>query len=251
MLEVRNLSVNYGKRPILRNVSFSVLEGQWLMIVGPNGAGKSTLIGAIAQSVPFDGQVILDGEDARRMKPARRARKMGVLMQNHSLSYGFTVEEIVRLGRYAYAASPFSPRTDEDEMAFREAVRLTGLEPLLTRSALAVSGGELQRSFLAQLLCQNPGIMLLDEPTNHLDLKYQREIFSLVRDWLRAPGRAVVSVAHDLSLARTYGTHALLLKDGNIVSSGKMETALTPENLSDVYEMDVAGWMRELFQCWN
>lgn len=251
MLEVRGLSVAYGKKTILRNVSFSVAEGQWLMIAGPNGAGKSSLISAISQSVPFEGQVLLDGEDARRMKPARRARKMGVLMQSHSLSYGFTVEEIVRLGRYAYAASPFSPRTDEDEAAFREAVRLTGLEPLLNRSALAVSGGELQRAFLAQLLCQNPGIMLLDEPTNHLDLKYQREIFSLVQKWLSEPGRAVVSVVHDLSLARTYGTHALLMKDGDVVADGRIETALKPGTLSDVYEMDVSGWMRALFQCWR
>lgn len=251
MLEVRNLSAGYGKKQILKNVSFSVSEGQWLMIAGPNGAGKSTLVSAIAQSMPYEGQVLLSGEDARRMKPARRARMMGVLMQSHSLSYGFTVEEIVRLGRYAYAASPFSARTDEDEEAFSEAVRLTGMEPFLKRSALAVSGGELQRAFLAQLLCQNPKIMILDEPTNHLDLKYQRDIFSLVKQWLTKPGRAVVSVVHDLSLARAYGTHALLLSCGNTVASGAIETVLTPENLSDVYEMDVADWMRGLMKRWE
>ena len=251
MLEIKNLSVFYGKKQVVRDVSVSVSEGQWLMIAGPNGAGKSTLISAAAQSTPYKGQVRLLGEDARRMKPASRARKMGVLMQNHSLSYGFTVEEIVRLGRYAYAASPFSARTDEDEQAFREAVQLTGLEPLLNRSVLAVSGGELQRAFLAQLLCQNPRIMLLDEPTNHLDLKYQKEIFSLVLKWLRTPGRAVVSVVHDLSLARAYGTHALLLNRGETVASGPIETALTNGNLSDVYGMDVADWMRGLLARWS
>lgn len=250
MLEVKNLSVRYGRTEIVKNVSFTVREGEWLMIAGPNGAGKSTIVRALAQNVPYTGSIVMDGNDVKTMKPAARARQMGVLMQSHSLNYGFTVEEIVRLGRYAHNTSLFSANTREDEAAINEALEITGLTPLRNQSVLTVSGGEMQRAFLAQLLCQNPRLMILDEPTNHLDLKYQKQIFALVKTWLEAPGRAVISVVHDLSLARACGTHALLLNEGKAYAQGEIQTVLTAQNLNAVYEMDVGDWMRGMLSQW-
>ena len=116
---------------------------------------------------------------------------------------------------------------------------------------LTLSGGELQRTFLAQVFAQNPQVLILDEPANHLDLIYQKHIFSLVKDWLKEPGRAVLSVVHDLSLARRYGTHALLLHGGKCIAQGRMREVLTPENLDKVYGMDVYKWMRELLGQWD
>lgn len=251
MLEVKNLSVTLGGTQILEDVSFSAHEGQWLMILGPNGAGKSTIVNAISGGVPYTGEVRLDGENVRRMKPRARARRLGVLSQNHHISYAFTVEEIVRMGRYAHARSPFSPHGEGDEAAFLDAVEKTGLTGFLKQSMLTVSGGEMQRAFLAQLLCQDPRLMLLDEPTNHLDPKYQKQIFDLVRRWVAQSGRCVVSVVHDLSLARAYGTHALLLKDGRVRAFGDMRAVLTDEHLRQVYDMDVCGWMRTLYEGWT
>ena len=117
-------------------------------------------------------------------------------------------------------------------------------------SMLTLSGGETQRTFLAQVFAQNPQVLILDEPANHLDLKYQQQIFSLIREWLKEPGRAVMSVVHDLSLARKYGTHALLMHHGEAVARGTAEDVLTPENLRRVYDMDVYGWMREMLAQW-
>lgn len=250
MLEVRNLSVRYGHAEILRDVSFSVAPGQWWMIVGPNGAGKSTIVRALAQNAPYTGTILLNGENARRLSPARRARDMGILMQNHALNYAFTVDQIVRLGRYAHGGF-LSSRAADDEARVDEALRLTGLTAQRHQSALTVSGGELQRAFLAQLMCQNPRLMVLDEPANHLDLKYQKEIFSLVRAWLNEPGRAVISVVHDLSMARALGTHALLISQGRVMALGRADQVLTNENLNAVYEMDVAAWMRGLLGQWQ
>ena len=169
MLDVKNLSVTLGGARILEDVSFTAREGQWLMILGPNGAGKSTIVNAISGGVPYTGEVRLDGENVHRMKPRVRARKLGVLSQKHHVSYAFTVEEIVRMGRYAHARGLFSPRSGEDEAHFLDAVEKTGLSGFLNQSVLTVSGGEMQRAFLAQLLCQYPRLMLLDEPTNNLD----------------------------------------------------------------------------------
>ena len=131
------------------------------------------------------------------------------------------------------------------------ALSLTGLTNLRHASVLTLSGGELQRTFLAQVFAQNPQILILDEPANHLDLKYQQHIFSLISDWLKTPGRAVISVVHDLSLARKYGTHAVLMNQGKNISQGKIDEVLTQDNLKTVYDMDVYGWMREMLEQWR
>ena len=114
-----------------------------------------------------------------------------------------------------------------------------------------LSGGEQQRVFLAQVLAQDPALMILDEPANHLDLPFQQELFSLVSEWLKAPGRAVITVLHDLSLARLYGTQALLLKAGRPVAQGPAGEVLTRENLRQVYGMDVFAWMQDMLAGWQ
>ena len=128
---------------------------------------------------------------------------------------------------------------------------MTGLAHLRHASVLTLSGGELQRTFLAQVFAQNPQILILDEPANHLDLVYQKHIFSLIGEWLKTPGRAVLSVVHDLSLARRYGTHAVLMDHGRSVAQGTIPETLTGENLQTVYGMDVCGWMREMYAQWQ
>jgi len=132
-----------------------------------------------------------------------------------------------------------------------KALELTGLNELSEQSVLTLSGGELQRTFLAQLLAQNPEIMLLDEPANHLDLIYQRQVFSLVAEWINKTGRSVISVVHDLSLAKKYGTHALLLNKGEVYKYGSTDDVLTRENLEAVYGLDVFGWMNEIHELWR
>lgn len=251
MLEVKNLSVRYGDYLILDRVNFSVQTGDWLMLVGPNGAGKSTLAGAVAQGVPYTGTIALEGRDMRTFGPRERARAMGVLTQSHSVGYAFTVEEVVRLGRYAYGGGPLGSARQEDEDQVNRALALTGLEPFRRQSVLTVSGGELQRTFLAQIFAQNPRLLILDEPTNHLDLIYQRQVFALLKDWLAQGNRALVSVVHDLSLAKAYGTRALLLNRGRQAALGAAAEVLTREGLEAVYGMDVYAWMRTLLSQWQ
>ena len=251
MLEVKDLTVRYGDLTIVDKLSFSVEAGQWLMIVGPNGAGKSTALNAVTQGAPYTGQVLFDGADVRRKRPAELARCMGVLMQNHFVSYSFTVEEVAALGRYAYSAGFLSGRDREDKDAVEAALQLTGMAEQRRQSVLTLSGGELQRTFLAQVFAQDPRLLLLDEPTNHLDLVYQKQVFGLIREWLKTPGRAVVSVVHDLSLARAYGTQALLMDHGRAVARGSVDEVLSPEHLDPVYHMDVYAWMRHMLEQWK
>ena len=182
---------------------------------------------------------------------SRLARKIGVLAQKNNVGYAYTVEEVVGLGRYAYKSGLFSGRDDDGKAAVEKALEMTGLSDLRHASMLTLSGGETQRVFLAQVFAQDPQVLILDEPANHLDLKYQQHIFSLIRDWLKEPGRAVLSVVHDLSLARKYGTHAILLDHGKTISRGLIDDVMTPENLKQVYGMDVYAWMKDMLSQWE
>lgn len=251
MLDIQNLSVRYGDAVILDDVNFRVDSGQWLMIVGPNGAGKSTIVSAISGGAPYSGQITCMGKDIKAYRPREIARIIGVLSQQFAVSYSFTVAEIVRLGRYAHFEGIFAGASSRDEKAIARAIELTGMEPFLNQSALTLSGGELQRTFLAQLFAQEPSLLILDEPTNHLDLVYQKQVFALVGEWLKTQGRAVISVVHDLSLARAYGTNALLLHEGKVVSCGAVRDVLSAENLNNVYQMDVFAWMSAMLAQWH
>lgn len=251
LLDVKNLTVRYGSLTIANDVSFSLDEGDWLMIVGPNGAGKSTVINAVSQGAPYTGEVRVLDRDVKRLRPQELARLVGVLAQTHAMGYGFTVDSVVRLGRYAYAPGLFSGGRDEDERMVQRALELTGMTRFADHNVLTLSGGELQRTFLAQLFAQNPKVLLLDEPTNHLDLVYQKQVFGLIAEWIKLPGRAVISVVHDLSLARAYGTKALLLDSGKTAAYGAPEDVFSPEQLNKAYAMDVAAWMRSMLAQWQ
>ena len=166
------------------------------------------------------------------------------------MGYSFTVREVVGLGRYAYRKGLLGGTDEEKEDMVDQALAMTGLTRLQDQSVLALSGGELQRTFLAQLFAQDPQVLILDEPTNHLDLIYQKQIFALIRDWLKEKGRAVISVVHDLSLARAYGSRALLLRSGKVIAAGEIRDVFAQEALREAYSMDVYAWMRQMLQQW-
>ena len=236
ILRIDHLGVSFGQTLVFQDVSFELNEGDWLIMVGPNGSGKSTLVRAISGAVPYSGTIsYLDG-DIRRLRPGELARNIVVLAQNHYVGYAFTVREVVRLGRYAYKRHNGDP---EGESRIRRALELTGMDVLADKSVLHLSGGELQRVFLAQLFAQDPRVLILDEPTNHLDLIYQKQVFELVSEWRREPGRAVISVVHDLSLARAYGTQALLLYEKHVLAQGSIDRVFDPACLNTAYGMEM------------
>lgn len=251
MLHVSHLTVAYGDHVVVRDVSLDLAQGQWLMLVGPNGAGKSTLLRAVSQGIPSTGEIRLMGQDVRTIRPQQLARQLGLLSQHNSVGYAYTVEEVVSLGRYAHTRGLFSHRDSHGSAAIEHALEVTGLTALRHASVLTLSGGELQRTFLAQIFAQEPQLLLLDEPANHLDLIYQKQLFELIAQWLKTPGRAVLSVVHDLSLARRYGSHALLMHQGECVSQGDVRHVLTRSHLQSVYQMDVYQWMQQLLSPWQ
>ena len=230
MLELENVVFRYSRRaePVLRGVSLTLNDGEIGILLGKNGAGKTTLLSClIGTAKPQRGKIKLQKNCRLAMLPQR---PQALFTQDDVLS------DLLEVG------------TETDARAWAEKLELTGL---LDRHPFDLSGGELQRAALCKLLLRNADVLLLDEPTNHLDLVYQKQIFSLVREWLSKGGRAVVSVVHDLSLARMYGSRGVLLDHGKIAAAGEAADVFAPETLNAVYRMDVADWMRTMLSQWE
>ncbi len=251
MLEIEGLSVKIGERKILDNVSFSLVEHDIFIVMGPNGAGKTTLFKAIMGVIPHDGKVWLNKTDIKTINNKELAKTIGVLTQKHQLQFAHTVYDVVSLGRYAYQKGIFSSLEKEDKKRIDESLELTGIYNIKDQSVLTLSGGELQRTFLAQLFAQNPGILILDEPTNNLDLQYQIAIFDIIKEWVKGKNRAVLAAVHDLNTAYSYGNKALLINEGRVYVKGAVNEVLTRENLRDIYKVDVIDWMQNLLKYWE
>ena len=254
MLQIDNLQVKYRDRTALDKIGFTLKSGQWMMIVGPNGAGKTTLLNAVTQGIEWSGEIRYMGRTIREWDSKALARQIGVLSQTNYVNEPFTVREVVELGRYAHRGGIFGNRDEEGTKKIRDAMDRTGILPLADKPVTQLSGGELQRVFLAQLFAQDPSLLILDEPTNHLDLVYQKQIFELIGIWLHKDQdrpRAVLCVVHDLSMARAYGTDAVLLADGRMIRAGRIEEVFTEEALQTAYGTDVCGWMREMGRLWQ
>lgn len=250
LLNVSHLSVSRQGKAIVHDVSLSLDPGSILMLVGPNGAGKSTLLSALSGVLPYSGHVEIRGEDLRSMSRQKIALAIGLLMQRNSGSFDYTVEDIVRLGRYASRRNPFVRSGLSDEKV-EEALAFTGMESLRMHSMYTLSGGEMQRAFLAQVFAQDPDVLLLDEPANHLDFLYQKDIFSLIDRWRHQENKAVLCVVHDLALARKYADSVMLLHEGRCAAAGRPDDVFSSPVLEQVYGMDVHAWMDSLYSLWQ
>ncbi len=220
LLDVKNLAVRFGEKTIVDDVGFSLEEGQWLMIVGPNGAGKSTIINAVSQGTPYTGEVQLLGKDVRRYRAHELAKLVGVLAQTHTMGYGFTVGSVVRLGRYAYAPGLFSSGHAEDEDAVAHALSLTGLTQIADQNVLTLSGGELQRTFLAQLFAQNPRVLLLDEPAAGMNPTETGELLDCIKLVRERFNIAILLIEHDMSLVMRICERIIVIDYGITIASG-------------------------------
>ena len=234
MLNAENLTVRYGAYTAVSRLSFTLEEGQWLMLVGPNGAGKSSLISAIAQCVPYEGTIRLEGKNLRDFRPAELARKIGVLSQQHTVSYGYTVEEIVSLGRYAHQHWLLGRRDEKGTDAIEQSLEKTGMTALRNKSLLELSGGEVQRAFLAQVFAQEPEILLLDEPAAGMNPAETWSLLEFIQR-INKSGHTIVVIEHDMKFVMNLCDYIMVLSFGEKICEGTPDVVKNDKKVQEAY----------------
>ncbi len=224
----------YGGADVVHDVDLEVGAGEAIGLIGPNGAGKSTLVRLLTGIVvPTAGSALLDGRSLRRWRRRELAARLAVVPQSAELPAGFTVEELVGMGRTPHLGL-FGRERQRDFEAIERALSATDTAELRGRPASGLSGGERQRVVLARALAQEPDYLLLDEPTNHLDLRYQVELLRLARRQVDG-GLGALFVLHDLNLAARACDRLVVVRSGRVVASGTPSAVLEPGLMERVY----------------
>ena len=229
IIKCENVSVVRGETTILQDVSLQANQGELIAILGPNGAGKSTLLGVLAGDlIPNSGTVNFGGDQISSLTKRELALRRAVLPQQVTVSFPFSVEEVVEMGR-----GPKQTGTDQDliEMAMK---RVDVLE-MRSRLYRSLSIGEQARVSMARILAQDTPLLLLDEPTAVLDIGQQEKLMRIVRS-LVDDGRTVIAVFHDLNVAMSFADRVVLLQKGKQVATGAPRETMTAETLSNIYE---------------
>jgi iron complex transport system ATP-binding protein len=230
------VTVAYDGVDVVHDASMTLRPGQVTVLVGPNGSGKSTLLRTIARlQRPRTATLTLDGDtDGLALTPREFSRHVALLTQGRPTPSGLTVRDVVEFGRYPYRGR-WGRADPGGRAAVDRALALTGVAAFAERGAEHLSGGQLQRVWLAGCLAQETGVLLLDEPTTYLDLRYQVELLDLMRDLADDHGIAVGAVLHDLDQAAAVADRIVLLHEGRVIADGDPADVLTPQRLTDTY----------------
>ncbi|WP_453985894.1 ABC transporter ATP-binding protein [Brevibacterium casei] len=242
-LQAAGLHLGYERRPVVHDVSLSIAPGRVTALIGPNGSGKSTVLRSLARLHPIDSggvSVTVDGATTPSTALSARefARVVTLLSQSRPHPSGLSVHDVVAFGRHPHRRR-FAALSPADRAAIDKALTLTGTEHMAERPVDQLSGGELQRVWLATCLAQDTGVLLLDEPTNHLDLRYQAEILDLMRELADDHHTAIGVVLHDLGHAAAVADHVVLLSRGRVRAAGACESVFTAEVLTEVYGLPI------------
>lgn len=236
-LVMEGATLAYESREIARDLSLTVHPGSFTVIIGPNACGKSTSLRALANLLrPRAGAITLDGRDIHRMPSRDLARRLGLLPQSASAPEGISVADLVTRGRYPHQ-SMFSRWSAEDEQAVAEALEVTGMTDLSSRSVDELSGGQRQRAWVALVLAQRTDLMLLDEPTTFLDIAHQISLLDLFAE-LNARGRTLVAVLHDINHAARYASDLVVMREGGIYAQGRPAEVISSQMLAEVFGIE-------------
>ena len=230
-VKVKNLRFNIDKKEILKDITLEVPKGSFVGVIGPNGSGKSTLLKNIYRLYkPSSGHIYIDNKDLSKMKDKECAREIAVLAQESTSQFDFTVEQIVKMGRYPYK-SIFEDYSKKDIQIVKDMLKKVGLEKYTKRSFSNLSGGEKQRTLIARALVQDADFLVLDEPTNHLDIGYQIQLMDLVKSL----EITTLSAIHDMNIAAMYCDYLIVMKDGQIQDFGTVKEVINEKMLKDVF----------------
>jgi iron complex transport system ATP-binding protein len=246
-IEVCGVSVGYAVgRSALQDINFAVKKGEICAVLGPNGAGKSTLVKVISgRLAPRQGHVNILGEPLAGLERRAIAQKIAVVPQTSDVAPGFSVRDVVMMGRAPHQGAWMRPSA-RDEKATARAIACCELEDLRDRPVAELSGGEQQRVAMARALAQEAPVLLLDEANAHLDVRHFIALSELVHREVRERDLACLMVLHDLNAAAQYADRIALLKAGRLVAHGTIEEVMTYRRLKEVFEAELFVGVNEL-----
>lgn len=252
-LSVSNLRFSYGEREVLRGIQGDFYQGTFYGIAGPNGSGKTTMLKLLAglKTSKTSSAIQLLEKPLSTYSRLEMAKHIAYVPQMFDIPYAYTIEEVVKMGRYPYTHDQRTKGKDHEIVAY--ALQKTQLFDMKDRLVNALSGGELQRVIIARAIAQDTDIILLDEPISHLDIHYQRDLVHLMKKLCQEEDKTIIAVLHDLNITMNHCDHLFLLKDGQIVKQGEPAQVLTSETVAQAYGIDVSILMQDdqRFITWN
>jgi len=236
MIELRNVTKKYDGIPVVDRVSLTIEKGTVTSFIGPNGAGKSTLLAIISRLLRQDGgEVIIDGIPIEKWGSSELARRISILKQSNQVNLRLTIRELVSFGRFPYSQGHL---TAGDWAAVDQALAYMKLTDIQHKYLHQLSGGQLQRAYIAMVIAQDTDYILLDEPLNNLDMRHAVDIMKTLRALVQDLGKTVVTVIHDINFASCYSDCIVVMDQGRIACSGGPQRIIDRSVLCDVYELD-------------
>ncbi|AUZ37255.1 MULTISPECIES: petrobactin ABC transporter ATP-binding protein YclP [Bacillus] len=237
MVEVKNVSKQYGGKVVLEETSVTIQKGKITSFIGPNGAGKSTLLSIMSRLIKKDsGEIYIDGQEIGSCDSKELAKKMSILKQANQINIRLTIKDLVSFGRFPYSQGRL---TEEDWVHINQALSYMKLEDIQDNYLDQLSGGQCQRAFIAMVIAQDTDYIFLDEPLNNLDMKHSVEIMKLLKRLVKELGKTIVIVIHDINFASVYSDYIVALKNGRIVKEGPPEKIIETSVLEEIYDMTI------------
>ncbi|TQR21527.1 ABC transporter ATP-binding protein [Psychrobacillus vulpis] len=245
MIQVKEITKYFGKKPVVDNVSVNIQPGKITSFIGPNGAGKSTLLSMVSRLLDADtGEVLLDKSDVRKWKSDEFSKRISILKQSNYMNVRLTIRELVSFGRFPYSKGRLNA---EDIKMVDQAIEYMNLKDLENNYLDELSGGQRQRAFIAMVIAQDTEYILLDEPLNNLDMKHSVQIMKILRKLVTELGKTVVIVLHDINFASVYSDYIVALKNGRVVKDGPTHEIINSNALKEIYDMDIP--IQEMNSC--
>jgi len=236
MIEIKNISKNYGEKKVVDNVSFNIEKGKITSFIGANGAGKSTILSMIARLSPMDsGNVVINGKDLKEWNTKELSKTLSILKQSNNINVKLTIRELVSFGRFPYCEGNLKK---EDEEIVNKAIDYMQLKDIENKYIDELSGGQKQRAFIAMIIAQDTEYILLDEPLNNLDMKHSVEMMKLLRKMVDDLGKTIIIVIHDINFASCYSDNIVALKHGKLVADDTTMNIIQEDVLNNIFDMD-------------
>lgn len=237
MIEIKNVSKRFGEKLVVSEIKLPITENKLTAFIGPNGAGKSTLLSMMSRLIPKDiGEIYLDHNEVKSWKSNELSKKLSILKQSNGVNVKITVRELVNFGRFPYSKGRLNKT---DYRIVEEALQNMGLVELADQMIDTLSGGQLQRAYIAMVLAQDTDYILLDEPLNNLDMNYAVQMMQTLRRLVDEMGKTIIIVLHDINFAASYADEIVAMKDGKLFTHGATDEVIQSEVLNKLYGMNI------------